>query len=98
MDGMLGLILSFILVSQLEFNAYILGAALVAQLPDALQFVYWRVRREPLTSLQKFHIWIHTKNKMRNMKWVSISAQALFILLVTASFWANSYPLAQLFR
>ncbi len=30
-------------------------------LPDALQFVYWKIKSEPLTSLQRFHIWIHAK-------------------------------------
>ncbi len=39
-------------------------AALVAGiaggvLPDALQFAFWKFKHEPLTSIQKFHSWIH---------------------------------------
>lgn len=84
LDSALGLALSFILVSKGQIDIYILVAAFVAQLPDVLQFVYWKIKREPLTSLQKFHIWIHTKNKMKKMKILSIASQLIFIALITS--------------
>lgn len=28
-------------------------------LPDALQFVFWKFKREPFTTIHKFHFWIH---------------------------------------
>ncbi len=33
--------------------------------PDGLQFLYFKIRKEPLTSLQKFHLFIHTHIRMR---------------------------------
>ena len=35
-----------------------------ATLPDALQFAYFKLRCEPLTSLQRFHLWIHTEKRL----------------------------------
>src|SRR3989344_5616837 len=34
--------------------------------PDALQFVYFKWRHEPMISLQRFHLWIHSKKRLDN--------------------------------
>lgn len=41
-----------------------LSGALGGVLPDALQFAYFKFRHEPLSSLQRFHIWIHSDRKV----------------------------------
>ncbi len=33
-------------------------------LPDVLQFVYYKTKREPLTTLQKFHLSVHTQKRL----------------------------------
>lgn len=45
----------------LEIDWTILLYAFMGTLPDALQFAYFKIRRQPLTSLQKFHMFIHSK-------------------------------------
>ncbi len=62
-DAILGLVIVYAMFY--TFSATILiGAfvgALFAVLPDALQFVYMRFKHEPLTSLQRFHLYMHAK-------------------------------------
>lgn len=45
-------------------NAFIWGA-IGGILPDALQFLYYKIRKEPLVSMQKFHIFVHTEIRMK---------------------------------
>lgn len=50
--------------------------------PDALQFVYFKWKHEPIISLQKIHFWFHTKYKLEDWPvFVSILSQALIALL-----------------
>lgn len=70
----IGLDFSFGLIfAQLFFNGpsptidwTIMLYAFMGTLPDALQFAYFKIRKEPLTSLQKFHIFIHSKKNFNN--------------------------------
>ncbi len=39
----------------------ILAGAIGAVVPDALQFVFWKLPDRPLRALQRFHLWIHSK-------------------------------------
>jgi hypothetical protein len=51
-----------------------------AMLPDPLQLLQKLYPREPLRSLQRFHVWIHTK---RGMSWLfGVSSQLSFVALV----------------
>ncbi|OGZ02160.1 MAG: hypothetical protein A2390_01110 [Candidatus Liptonbacteria bacterium RIFOXYB1_FULL_36_10] len=62
-DFFLGIFLSLFLFSftgGVSFISIFLGA-LGAIFPDPLQFLYWKIRKEPLISLERFHLWIHTK-------------------------------------
>lgn len=64
-DASLGMILSLALFSPssiYDFWTIVLGAGF-GILPDPLQFVYWKLKREPLVSLQRFHKWAHNKNE-----------------------------------
>jgi hypothetical protein len=58
-----------------------LGAA-GAVLPDALQFVYWKWRHQPLIALQRFHLWIHAKKNFNGRPLIGVPLQAIFILLM----------------
>ena len=57
-------------------------------LPDALQFAYFKIRREPLRVLQKFHLKVHSGNESLKEKFpkagifLQILFNAFFILLV----------------
>ncbi len=53
-------------------------------LPDPIQFLYMKWRHEPLRSLQRFHLWIHSKLDIDKKYFVGIVSQVLFIAAVTA--------------
>jgi hypothetical protein len=58
----------------------VLAGALGAMLPDPLQLLQKLYPREPLRSLQRFHVWIHTK---RRMSWpLGVASQLSFVLVV----------------
>ncbi len=65
LDFALGMVLSLLLfqgtsLDNLVYNSLpLLAGAVGGVLPDALQFVYFKIRREPLTTLQKLHNWAH---------------------------------------
>ncbi len=62
-DFFLGIILSLLLFSPSHFSPLItLLGVLGGILPDAFQLVYWKLRVEPLRTLQRFHVgFIHSK-------------------------------------
>jgi hypothetical protein len=53
-----------------------------AILPDALQFVYWKWRHQPLIALQRFHLWIHAKSDFNDKPVAGIPFQIAVIVLV----------------
>ncbi len=67
-DFILGLILSFLFFQNIgsTINWIVVIGACAGMAPDALQFVYWKIRREPLTSLQRFHIWMHAEKNLNS--------------------------------
>ena len=57
--------------------------------PDFLQFAYMKIRKEPLVSLQKFHIFIHAKKRLDGQFIIGPILQivmALILLIVAHSF------------
>jgi hypothetical protein len=48
----------------------VLWGALGAMLPDGLQFLYYKIKKEPLTSLQQFHISIHAKKSLNGYTFI----------------------------
>lgn len=79
-DFALGIILGLLLFATSAWWL-IAAAAFAGQLPDALQFAYMRIRREPLASLQRFHKWIHTSYHLREHPVFGIASQALFLIV-----------------
>ncbi len=51
-------------------------------LPDFLQFAYYKIKREPLTSLQKFHIRVHTNKRFDGQHIVGPLLQVLFVVVI----------------
>src|SRR3989344_7139838 len=65
-DMLIGIIASFVIFYFLGLSGsiLILDVGIVGGIiPDILQFVYFRFRREPFKSLYLFHYWIHSRNK-----------------------------------
>ncbi len=56
---------------------WVLAGAVGGALPDALQFAYFKCRREPLVSLQRFHQWVHTKVRLDGRPLLGASLQVL---------------------
>ena len=76
-DVLLGMLFSF-----LFFQSFI--GAVAGVLPDALQFVYMKWRREPMISLQRFHLWIHAKTDLDDKTFRGVSYQILIIFISVA--------------
>jgi hypothetical protein len=80
LDACAGLALAVgIFATPATVAAIVLGA-LAAMLPDPLQFVHTLYPHEPLSSLQSFHRWIHTK---RQLGWrTGVSSQIALVVAV----------------
>lgn len=86
----------FILGAALAYFLFIAGGkpggmaiafgALGGVLPDALQFAYWKIRREPLISLQKFHIEIHAVKNFNGdaKKTILVEISAIVVAILFA--------------
>jgi hypothetical protein len=83
-DFCLGIAL-VILLFYSESRVVLIGAligAFCAILPDPLQFVYWKFKREPLISLQKFHAnFMHARANLNNKPFLGILCQVAIIVL-----------------
>ena len=66
LDAIIGLIVSYaIFIYYLNISVVtILCGVIGGMLPDALQFVYMEWKRERLTAVQKFHMWVHIRIKL----------------------------------
>lgn len=90
-DILIGLILAIFVLGgagQLSASAIVAGA-LGGTLPDVLQFAYMKIRREPLISLQKFHLWIHAKKRIYD----PLSGIIWQIVIVATTFFALIFVL-----
>jgi len=66
----------------------ILIAAFAGMLPDALQFVYMKIRREPFATFQRFQDVTHSRTRLDNRPVLGISSQILIALLtVFITYW-----------
>ena len=82
-DMSLGIILSLALFYSPQSAFAVLAGALGGVTPDALQFVYGRVRRGPIVYLQKFHEWIHSPyKKLRHMPVLGVPLQILIVAII----------------
>ncbi len=78
----LGIILVIRYLFRFPLEPLIIGG-IAGILPDFLQFVYFKTRVEPFVSLQKFHVWIHSKKRVKS-PFRGISAQVAIVLMFIA--------------
>ena len=85
-DATLGIILSifFFFPHTPMQSLVLLCGAIGGMLPDPLQFAYYKIRKEPLISLQKFHMWIHAKLHLKDYPLPGATLQLLFVILVVS--------------
>ena len=82
-DGVVGIIAAVLLFgSPTNYWAILLGA-IGAMLPGPLQFIHGRLPHEPLRTLQRFHRWAHTNERIKDPI-LGISTQAAFVAFVVA--------------
>jgi hypothetical protein len=55
--------------------------AIFAILPDPLQFAYMKIRREPLISLQKFHLFMHADADLNDKPFLGVGFQVALIVI-----------------
>jgi hypothetical protein len=87
-DGLLGLLLSFVLLGTLHQHSLwaIFMGAIGGMTPDALQFFYFRWKHEPLKSLQRFHVWFHSKTNLDDKPIIGILSQVAIICFIVLIF------------
>src|SRR5438270_11389803 len=84
LDACVGLAIAAWLYATPTAEISVLLGACGAMLPDPLQLAHRLYPREPLRTLQRFHVWIHTK---RRLTWpIGVSSQLSFIGLVVLVF------------
>jgi hypothetical protein len=86
-DAALGIVVAVTLFNEQTPMSYLLalGGACAGIFPDALQFAYMRSPRQPLTSIQRFHEWIHTTRRMSKRPVLGIISQiALVVAFILA--------------
>ncbi len=86
LDFALGIGLSFLFfkTASQTTNFIILAGALAGVLPDALQFVYWKIRSEPFIFLQKFHIANHSEKNFNDNRFKMVFTELFIITLAIA--------------
>ena len=80
-DGLAGIILVLYLFGWSAGLWPIFLGAIGAMLPDPLQFLRTRMPYEPLRSLQRFHDWAHSDEKINNPI-LGFGAQAAFVAVI----------------
>ena len=65
-----------------EKNMIVFAGIMGGISPDFLQFIYFKVRKEPLISLQRFHQWIHTKWRLDDRWAIGIFLQVVLVAIV----------------
>jgi hypothetical protein len=84
LDALIGTAIGIALfASPANFWIVLLGAGM-AILPDPLQFLYGRFPREPLRTLQRFHVWIHTEQRLKGRPVFGLTTQLAFVVAVVA--------------
>lgn len=81
-DALIGITVALLLFhGSRSFPYVLLSGAVGAMVPDALQFVYFKLRKQPLISLQRFHIFIHAVNDLNDRPFLGIACQVAIVLV-----------------
>ena len=84
LDAAAGILISVAAFASVPSFITVLAGAIGGILPDPLQFVAKKWRHEPLRSLQRFHLWIHTKHRLREsgQRTLGIVSQTGFVAVI----------------
>lgn len=82
LDAVVGLAVAMWLYGTPTAALAVLLGAIGGMMPDPLQLAHKFYPREPLRSLQRFHVWIHTKRRLRWPE--AMGSQFLFVLVTIA--------------
>jgi hypothetical protein len=80
--------LGLAIVSLVLINTYpplfmtALLCALIAVLPDPLQFVYWKTRSKLIEPLQRFHIYLHAATRLDDRPFLGVLSQVGMVALM----------------
>ena len=92
-DAAFGLVLGALLAYFIfrSVTPAIFFGAIGGLFPDFLQFVYMKWKHEPMVSLQKTHIKVHAREKIRG-KFFGLAFQAVIVILLGAAvFFAKAF-------
>ncbi len=81
-DFLIGCIAALILFWNTSSLILILAGVAGGVVPDFLQFLYFKIQREPLVILERLHVWIHTKNRMKTMPIFSFVSQFILVAII----------------
>jgi len=84
LDALVGLLLAVVIFAAPATLWTIVIGATAAMLPDPLQFVHKLFPVEPLRTLQRFHVWIHTTRKLERQPILGIASQTVFVVAIIA--------------
>ena len=79
-DAVIGIVVAYFLFrTPVHPIVWFLGAS-AAVLPDFLQFAYLKLKSKPLTHLQNFHQWIHSRIRITN-PYIGIPFQIVIVTI-----------------
>jgi hypothetical protein len=81
-DGLFGVLVSLFLFASSDGLWSILLGALGAMLPDVFHTIDAHFPHEPLRSLQRFHRWVHTDKRMKNISFWAVGSQIALVALI----------------
>ncbi len=85
-DLLAGIVISVVIFHpQVSFDMRLLSiiaGCIGAILPDALEFVYWKMPNKPLTLLTEFHLGVHSKIDIDKKYFLGIASQTLIVIAV----------------
>lgn len=83
LDFCFGIFVSFLIFTKSEFPPLWMMTAIVGSVfPDVLAFFYWKIKKEPLTSLQRLHIWTQKCESFKIRPFLGFSLQLSFALII----------------
>lgn len=83
LDCLLGfiIVLTFFYQTNAAFGLTALTGAIGGVTPDFLQFIYFKWKKEPLLSLQKFHQWVHARIHFNQYPFLGFMVQASMVAI-----------------
>ena len=65
-----------------ELSLPVLFGSLGGVMPDAFQFLFWKIKREPFISTQRFHNWAHAKSDLNQKTGLGVATQIILVAFI----------------